>query len=131
MDVTLKKSREFWCASLFVITCIVGIILFSVSSGHGFDSPIIREPTPLEKLNLKIFVYDLPSRFNFDVLKDIRTNKARFRGYLDQFAEHVIHKQILKSPLITSNPDEADLFYVPVYGAAVVSQEAHNPEKRG
>ena len=57
-------------------------------------------------------------------------NKARFSGYLDQFAEHVIHKQILKSPLITSNPDEADLFYVPVYGAAVVSQEAHNPEKR-
>ena len=130
MDTTVKKSRHFWCASLFVIMCVVSMILFSASTSHDLDSPIIREPTPLEKLNLKIFVYDLPSRFNFDVLKDIRTNKARFSGYLDQFAEHVIHKQILKSPLITSNPDEADLFYVPVYGAAVVSQQAHNPEKR-
>lgn len=59
--------------------------------------------------DLKIFVYELPSSFNEDWLTDARCSNHLFA------AEVAIHQRLLRSPLRTFDPLDADFFYVPVY----------------
>ena len=58
---------------------------------------------------MKIFVYDLPSRFNEDWLTDSRCSNHLFA------AEVAIHKRLLNSSVRTSKPSEADFFFMPLY----------------
>ncbi|KAG6537554.1 probable beta-1,4-xylosyltransferase IRX10 [Zingiber officinale] len=59
---------------------------------------------------LKVFVYELPSKYNVDrVKKDPRCLTHMFA------AEIFMHRFLLSSPVRTLVPEEADWFYVPVY----------------
>ncbi|CAI5989927.1 unnamed protein product [Closterium sp. NIES-64] len=59
---------------------------------------------------LKIYVYDLPRDFNYNFIK------KQPRCLTHMFALEVLfHRYILNSPVRTTNPDEADWFYMPVY----------------
>ncbi|CAI7908338.1 unnamed protein product, partial [Closterium sp. NIES-53] len=59
---------------------------------------------------LKIYVYDLPRDFNYNYIK------KQPRCLTHMFALEVLfHRYILNSPVRTTNPDEADWFYMPVY----------------
>ncbi|CAH2060336.1 unnamed protein product [Thlaspi arvense] len=61
--------------------------------------------------NLKIYVYDLPSKFNADWLANERCSNHLFA------AEVALHKALLsiEGDVRTKNPYEADFFFVPVY----------------
>ncbi|KAH7276753.1 hypothetical protein KP509_39G020400 [Ceratopteris richardii] len=61
--------------------------------------------------NIRIYVYELPSAFNVDWLKDDRCSNHLFA------AEVAIHQRLLSSPVRTMDPVEADYFFVPVYVA--------------
>lgn len=67
---------------------------------------------------LKIYCYELPERFqpNTEVVKKKMYNfdGIEFHYYL----EVELHHELLKSPVLTANPEEADFFYVPVYSTA-------------
>jgi hypothetical protein len=75
---------------------------------------------------LKIFVYELPSKFNSII--------AVRHPYCAPGAfgtEIYIHEQLLLSEHRTLNPEEAHLFFVPVYSACVVYQNfRHFPTYR-
>jgi hypothetical protein len=91
--------------------------LFNVSS---FDS------TPFNPLNLtngpmRIYVYDLPAKFNEDWLVDVRCSSHLFA------AEVAIHKVIMKSPIRTLDPYEADFFFMPVYVSCKFSPKTGFP----
>lgn len=58
---------------------------------------------------LKIYVYDLPSKYNIDWLSNERCSNHLFAS------EVAIHKALLNSDVRTLNPYEADFFFVPVY----------------
>lgn len=58
---------------------------------------------------LKIFVYELPPKFNEAWLKDARCGSHLFA------AEVAIHQRLLRSPTRTLQPLDADFFFVPVY----------------
>ncbi|KAL5068325.1 hypothetical protein RYX36_019212 [Vicia faba] len=59
--------------------------------------------------NLKVFIYELPTKYNKDWLMN-----ERCKTYL--FASEVaIHIALLKSDVRTFDPYEADFFFVPVY----------------
>lgn len=59
---------------------------------------------------LKVYVYDLPAKYNKDVLeKDGRCLSHMFA------TEIYTHTFLLSSPVRTNNPDEADWFFTPVY----------------
>jgi hypothetical protein len=59
---------------------------------------------------LKIFVYELPSKYNKKILqKDPRCITYMFA------AEIFMHRFLLSSLVRTLNPKEADWFYTPVY----------------
>ncbi|KAM7279000.1 hypothetical protein ACFE04_006134 [Oxalis oulophora] len=63
-------------------------------------------------LNLKLFIYNLPSRYNEDWLTNKRCENHLFG------AEVAIHKALLRNDVVrTFDPYEADFFYVPVYVA--------------
>ncbi|KAJ0238919.1 glucuronoxylan glucuronosyltransferase IRX7 [Hirschfeldia incana] len=62
--------------------------------------------------NLKIYVYDLPSKFNTDWLANNRCSNHLFA------AEVALHKALLSlegKDVRTEDPYEADFFFVPVY----------------
>ncbi|RDX90252.1 putative glucuronoxylan glucuronosyltransferase IRX7, partial [Mucuna pruriens] len=70
-------------------------------------------PQPLNTLgalkNLKVFVYDLPPKYNTDWLANERCSKHLFAS------EVAIHRALLTSDVRTFDPYEADFFFVPVY----------------
>ncbi|KAF5772679.1 putative xylogalacturonan beta-1,3-xylosyltransferase [Helianthus annuus] len=58
---------------------------------------------------LKVYVYELPSRYNSDWLSN-----ARCRNHL--FASEVaVHRALVNSDFRTFDPTDADFFFVPVY----------------
>ncbi|MED6175667.1 putative glucuronoxylan glucuronosyltransferase irx7 [Stylosanthes scabra] len=70
---------------------------------------LFETPTRSSLNNLRVFIYDLPSKYNTDWL----TNE-RCRSHL--FASEVaIHKALLNSHVRTFDPYDADFFFVPVY----------------
>eukprot|EP00013_Stygamoeba_regulata_P001834 CAMPEP_0177642296 /NCGR_PEP_ID=MMETSP0447-20121125/7509_1 /TAXON_ID=0 /ORGANISM="Stygamoeba regulata, Strain BSH-02190019" /LENGTH=496 /DNA_ID=CAMNT_0019144441 /DNA_START=182 /DNA_END=1672 /DNA_ORIENTATION=+ len=69
---------------------------------------INSEYAPKDASNVKIYVYDLPPDMNFDLVT--------MQDKQDKFAaEILLHQYLLTSPARTTDPEEADLFYVPVY----------------
>ncbi|KAI3870645.1 hypothetical protein MKX03_012402 [Papaver bracteatum] len=67
-----------------------------------------------------IFVYDLPSKFNKDLMNAmgepiLTLGKGWYRTH--QYSlEPIFHARVLKHPCRVYNVDEAKLFYVPYYG---------------
>ncbi|KAL5081820.1 hypothetical protein RYX36_010241 [Vicia faba] len=59
--------------------------------------------------NLKVFIYELPTKYNKDWLMNERCKTHLFAS------EVAIHTALLKSDVRTFDPYEADFFFVPVY----------------
>ncbi|KAL8245459.1 hypothetical protein R6Q59_011717 [Mikania micrantha] len=59
--------------------------------------------------DLKVYVYELPSKYNSDWLSNDRCSNHLFAS------EVAIHRALMKSDVRTFDPSEADFFFVPVY----------------
>uniref|UniRef100_A0A5B7B2A1 Putative glucuronoxylan glucuronosyltransferase IRX7 isoform X1 n=1 Tax=Davidia involucrata TaxID=16924 RepID=A0A5B7B2A1_DAVIN len=59
--------------------------------------------------DLKVYIYDLPSKYNSDWLSNERCSNHLFAS------EVAIHRALLNSDVRTFDPLEADFFFVPVY----------------
>ncbi|XP_043716966.1 probable beta-1,4-xylosyltransferase IRX10L [Telopea speciosissima] len=69
---------------------------------------------------LKVFVYELPSKYNEDIVKrDPRCLTHMFA------AEIYMHRFLLTSRVRTLNPEEADWFYTPVYTTCDLTPMGH------
>ena len=98
-------------------------------AGHAGMAAEAPPPWP------RIYVYDLPPRFNVGQLQQ-RLKKARctWRYYDDGLsnetrwepnlygAESLTHELLLASPHRTSDPTEADYFFLPVYAFCFISR---------
>ncbi|OVA06939.1 Exostosin-like [Macleaya cordata] len=81
------------------------------------NSKLLQKPINREIINpssdiprdLKIYIYDLPSKYNSDWLSNERCSNHLFA------AEVAIHRALMNSDVRTLNPWEADFFFVPVY----------------
>ena len=75
--------------------------------------------TPAIKHNsLKIFVYNLPTRFNYDLMKESKSLLGKFDNYGSTCNTQItLHRFFLTSNHRVHNPTKADFFYVPVYGS--------------
>jgi hypothetical protein len=93
--------------------------------------PSASKPTSHQSLSLnqlvsepshpKIFVYELPHQFNHQI--------AARKPWCEQEAfgtEILLHEQMLASPHRTLDPEEASLFFVPVYSACIVYKNFGN-----
>lgn len=76
-----------------------------------FDNTTLKQPIKKAALlnDLKIYIYDLPSKYNSDWLSNDRCNTHLFA------AEVAIHRALMNSDVRTNDPFEADFFFVPVY----------------
>ena len=82
----------------------------------------------------RIYVYEIPGDYNVFLLARRQSNDAcAIREYTDDSAtaqwtptlygaEVALHEALLASPHRTLDPDEADFFYVPVYGGCFISE---------
>ncbi|KAL3530505.1 hypothetical protein ACH5RR_009827 [Cinchona calisaya] len=76
---------------------------------NSSSSSIHHHQGIFEGFNLKVFIYELPSKYNTDWLQDQRCSNHLFAS------EVAIHKALLNSKVRTFDPSEADFFFVPVY----------------
>lgn len=73
---------------------------------ESFNSSLHKTQRPN---GIKVFVYQLPSRYNADWLSNERCSSHLFA------AEVAIHRALMTSDVRTFDPWEADFFFVPVY----------------
>lgn len=77
-----------------------------------------KEPD-FAKSNLRVYVYELPSRFNTDLVEKSISDPGPIRDprcdTTFYSAEVHVHRWLLSSPVRTTDPEEADFFYVPLY----------------
>lgn len=102
----LHKSRHSanFLEKLISALPTVSLIYLSVAGSAGD----VLEDNPVGRL--KVYVYELPSKYNKKILqKDPRCLTHMFA------AEIFMHRFLLSSPVRTSNPEEADWFYTPIY----------------
>jgi hypothetical protein len=90
-------------SSVFVLIIVV-FVLFLVPRKKRND------------IDYKVYVYELPSKYNTDVLSLIEgNNREQYRKYE---AERDLHERFLK--IATKDPNEATFFFVPVYTSAIM-----------
>eukprot|EP00238_Polyblepharides_amylifera_P011906 CAMPEP_0196592856 /NCGR_PEP_ID=MMETSP1081-20130531/74024_1 /TAXON_ID=36882 /ORGANISM="Pyramimonas amylifera, Strain CCMP720" /LENGTH=519 /DNA_ID=CAMNT_0041916667 /DNA_START=82 /DNA_END=1638 /DNA_ORIENTATION=- len=76
-----------------------------------------RTPLKLELPYPRIYVYDLPQRFNREMVKKYK------RCATDQYGTEVFfHEALLVSELRVRKPEEATMFFVPIYGECYLWQ---------
>ena len=62
-----------------------------------------------------------------DSLNQLKNDKPRLKtAYMYQSAEVYIHQQFMNSPNRVFNPNDADLFYVPIYPSTWLSGRSHD-----
>lgn len=83
------------------------------SSKPSFSRALIESQNPITLPGLlngmKVYVYNLPPKYNNDWLRNPRCKNHLFAS------EVAIHKALLTSQFRTLDPTEADFFFVPVY----------------
>lgn len=84
----------------------------SASDGRYFDR------TANDGVDFKIYVYDLPEEFNSGLKAE------QERCVIDQYGTEIrFHEQILESAVHTVEPEEAEFFFVPIYGECHLYQQ--------
>jgi hypothetical protein len=69
---------------------------------------------------MKVYVYDLPSQFHTAI-----TERHPALAHDVWFVEHIIHKNLLHSSVRTTDPREADVFFVPYYSMCHFAAHAY------
>eukprot|EP00743_Colponemidia_sp_Colp-15_P009316 GILK01010183.1.p1 GENE.GILK01010183.1~~GILK01010183.1.p1 ORF type:complete len:582 (+),score=81.52 GILK01010183.1:153-1748(+) len=70
----------------------------------------LRVHWSVDRIGLRVFVYPLPSYFNTDLLQQHPACRHTMFA-----TEIIIHERFMASNVLTTDPSEADLFFVPVY----------------
>ena len=106
-------------------------------------TPYGKEVLTYDITGLKVYIYDLPAKFNSDLAKCASKNRAnsmcfdfantgfgpemdiniKLPKYLRFYKTHqfslevIFHEKLLRSPHLTTDPKQATLIYVPYYAA--------------
>lgn len=148
----MNKERKSWLLNQ-TLTAMIFFVLFIYAifttipwaSKPRPNVPIVSSSNPNHS-GVKVYLYDLPSKFNYGVVKhfwitlgfaDVATLK--YPSHQHSLEWHLF-KELARpemerfgSPIIrVSNPNEADLFYIPFFSSlSWVVSKAHIPEGSG
>jgi hypothetical protein len=88
-------------------------------SSKAADDPFLDDLIPKRGIHdFKIFVYDLKPEYNVDLVKD----QPRCRT--DQYGTEIrFHENLLHHSVLTNDPEEAEFFFVPIYGECYLFRE--------
>jgi len=96
------------------IVSILGILLFF----HFFaKSPQRRDKKYCGKKLL--FIYDVPNTFTTDLLTENMFELVPGTKYAQWQSEYYLHQSLKSHPCRTSDPEEAEIFFVPLYGSGM------------
>lgn len=86
------------------------------------DDPFLDDLVPKNgKHDFKIFVYDLKPEYNANLARD----QPRCRT--DQYGTEIrFHENLLEHAVLTKNAEEAEFFFVPIYGECYLFRETQN-----
>ena len=81
----------------------------------GGGKPKLTPRSGEANLDFKVFVYPLPPKFH------VGLKEEQSRCVHDQYGTEIrIHEELLASPLRTEDPNEAEFFFVPIYGECYI-----------
>ncbi|XP_065914293.1 uncharacterized protein [Dysidea avara] len=126
----IKKRYPSAKPSLDPLDNMVGVDQIQGTVSEFSDKTMISS---LQLMSLKIYVYNLPARFNNDLLKSRPSYSSKY-DYDETGCrtEAAIHNFLLTSNHRAHGPTKADFFYVPVYGLCYHQSNIHtdnNPLK--
>lgn len=79
----------------------------------------------------KVYVYELPPMFNTIPYRKIQADKHAWKYYRYQSAEVYLHQRfLLDTSIRVMNPNDADLFLVPIYVSTLLSGSSHDLKRR-
>ena len=88
-----------------------------LDSPHGWPAAMLKTPRPQLPPSapaLRIFVYELPSRFHTWLAAHFRRAGRWDQSYLYSL-DAKLHRWLLRSPYRTLDPEAADVFFIPAY----------------
>lgn len=102
---TAKKEHPFCIKHYFkwILWFTLSFYFFSIFP----NTTITNKPKSLN--DLKVYIYELPTKYNTDWLKNARCSSHLFAS------EVAIHKALSNSNVRTFDPSLANFFFVPVY----------------
>ncbi|XP_009788542.1 probable xyloglucan galactosyltransferase GT17 [Nicotiana sylvestris] len=139
---------------LFTTSLMIWFLFLLVFSAKRISNPIrgfLSTHSPVEcKDNYSVYIYNLPSKFNFDLLEDCSslniytdmcphvTNNGMGKplpemGSSSWYTTHqligelIVHARIENHPCRTEDAEKASLFYVPFYGGLHASSKFREP----
>lgn len=85
---------------------------------------------------LRVYVYDLPSRFNTQLIRASHQSPSHIRDpYCDEnfySSEVHVHQFFLNSSVRTLNPENANFYYVPIYTTCdLINQQPNDLQRTG
>lgn len=101
---------------------IISLLLFLLLKEYWKKAAPVSEQTHSAARTHKnkfIFVYKVPDAFTLDLLSESRFELRPGTKYAQWQSEYFLHQILLEHPSTTNNPDEALIFYVPLYGSGM------------
>lgn len=114
IEIARRETAEKTAAVLHEIVLGRGGRTRCVGARHGDAAEAQQHTVSTASQGLKIFVYNLPADFNTNMLDPRLPRKFDCMSSMYS-AEVLIHEQLLRSEHRTTDPEQADFFYVPIY----------------
>ena len=67
----------------------------------------------------EIYIYNVPGKFSTELLSEDRFELVPGTKYSQWQSEYFLHQSLLNHPCTTRDPEEASIFYVPLYGSGM------------
>ncbi|XP_020094022.1 probable glucuronosyltransferase Os03g0107900 [Ananas comosus] len=118
----LEKLKKYYKWLLWLSLSLY--LFFSTATSSSPSKPPLAPASSSSSPPLRIYVYDLPARYNRDWLSNPRCGSHLFA------AEVAIHEALLAHGDRALDPADADLFFVPVYVSCNFSTPTGLPSLR-
>ena len=71
-----------------------------------------------------LYVYDVPKKFTTELLSESMSELVPGTKYSQWQSEFYLHQLLKGDPRVTTNPEEATIFYIPLYGSGMKTLSA-------
>lgn len=126
----LKRYTRHNGLLVVILSCISLLLTLkyndiSILTRLGLKRKYVRS-----RLNSKkfLYIYDVPNKFTVDLLSQNKFELIPGTKYAQWQTEYYIHQLFRESAYVTKDPEEATIFFVPLYGSGMRSTNGQRSE---
>ena len=125
----VKRKKLFNIVIVLCSALLVAVRLSDVCTFPHFSFKNLSSVTSTSIVKKKfLYIYDVPSQFTLDLLSESRFELIPGTKYAQWQSEYYVHQILKKSTVVTEDPEKATIFFVPLYGSGMRSNNTHRSE---